>query len=67
MKTMIDRARDSSEPFKVESYFFYFLKLIAAAIPSIEIAASGLFHSHPSLRFLYLSLSLSLLSPFFLL
>ena len=44
MKAMIDRARDTNEPFKVENYFFYFLKLIAAAIPSIEITASGLWY-----------------------
>ena len=47
MKAMIDRARDTNEPFKVENYFFYFLKLIAAAIPSIEITASGLLSFFP--------------------
>lgn len=39
MKAMIDRARDNKEVFKVESYLFYFLKLIAAAVPTIEISS----------------------------
>ena len=42
MKSMIDRAAESRDPFKVDKYFFYFIKLITAAIPTIDISSSGL-------------------------
>ena len=48
MKSMIDHEKAEGRQLRPDQYFFYFLKFVQSAIPSIEIGSTSLsFYSLP--------------------
>jgi hypothetical protein len=42
MKALIDRAAESGETFKVEKYFFTFMKFISSIVPTLQLEQTSL-------------------------